>query len=59
MNENFSTLLQDTDGSVPSNNQSFLLGSALVFLNLSVMLFVGLYWMNPVVHEFISGKPLL
>ena len=59
MNENFSTLLQDTDGSVSSNNQSFLLGSALVFLNLSVMLFVGLYWMNPVVHEFISGKPLL
>ena len=59
MNENFSTLLQDTDGEVSSNNQSLLLGSALVFLNLSVMLFVGLYWMNPLVHEFISGRPLL
>ncbi len=42
-----------------SEKQSLIFGGALVFFNLSVMLFVGLYWMNPVMHQFISGRPLL
>ncbi len=42
-----------------SETQSLIFGGALVFFNLSVMLFVGLYWMNPVMHQFISGRPLL
>ena len=58
MNQNFQSLVQGIeDNSSPI--QPFLLGGALVFLNVFVMLFVGLYWMNPVMHEFISGRPLL
>ena len=47
------------EGDFYSETQSLILGGALVFFNLSVMLFVGLYWMNPVIHQFISGRPLL
>ena len=59
MNQNFQAIVQDNKEDNPSNDQTFLLGGALIFFNLSVMLFVGLYWMNPVMHEFISGRPLL
>ena len=59
MNQNFQAIVQETNGDNTSNDQTFLLGGALLFFNLFVMLFVGLYWMNPVMHEFISGRPLL
>ena len=59
MNQNFQAIVQESNEDNSSNDKSFLLGGALVFFNLSVMLFVGLYWMNPVMHEFISGRPLL
>ena len=59
MNQNFQAIVQETRDYNSSNDQTFLLGGALLFLNLFVMLFVGLYWMNPVMHEFISGRPLL
>ena len=59
MNQNFQAIVQESTEDNSSNDKSFLLGGALVFFNLSVMLFVGLYWMNPVMHEFISGRPLL
>ena len=59
MNQNFQALVQETTEENSSNEQTFLLGGALLFFNLFVMLFVGLYWMNPVMHEFISGRPLL
>ena len=59
MNQNFQSIVQETTEDNSSNEQSFLLGGALIFFNLFVMLFVGLYWMNPVMHEFISGRPLL
>jgi len=59
MNQNFQAIVQESTEDNSSNDKSFLLGGALVFFNLSVMLFVGLYWMNPVMHEFISGSPLL
>ncbi|WP_269613437.1 hypothetical protein [Prochlorococcus marinus] len=59
MNQNFQAILQKTTDDNTSNDQTFLLGGALIFFNLFVMLFVGLYWMNPVMHEFISGRPLL
>ena len=58
MNQNFQALVQENSENV-SNEQTLLISGALVVLNLSVMLFVGLYWMNPMMHEFISGKPLL
>ena len=59
MNQNFQAIVQESTEDNSSSDKSFLLGGALVFFNLSVMLFVGLYWMNPVMHEFISGRPLL
>jgi len=59
MNQNFQAFAQQTTEDNTSNDQTFLIGSALVFFNVFVMLFVGLYWMNPVMHEFISGRPLL
>ena len=59
MNQNFQAIIQETTEDNSSNDQTFLLGGALIFFNVFVMLFVGLYWMNPVMHEFISGRPLL
>ena len=59
MTQNFQAFVQDTEKNDTSNNQTFLLASALVTFNIFVMLFVGLYWMNPEMHEFISGRPLL
>ncbi len=59
MNQNFQAIVQDRSEDNSPSDQTFLLGGALVFFNLFVMLFVGLYWMNPVIHEFISGRPLL
>jgi len=59
MNQNFQAIVQETAEDNSSNNQTFLLSGALIFFNVFVMLFVGLYWMNPVMHEFISGRPLL
>ncbi len=59
MNQNFQAILQNTREDNTSNDQTFLLGGVLVVFNVFVMLFVGLYWMNPVMHEFISGRPLL
>ena len=59
MNKNFQAIFQGTREDNPFNDQTFLLGGALIFFNVFVMLFVGMYWMNPVMHEFISGRPLL
>tara|TARA_B100000579_G_C22147096_1_gene539219 strand:+ start:253 stop:432 length:180 start_codon:yes stop_codon:yes gene_type:complete len=59
MNQNLQAIAQETVEVNTSNDQTFLLGGALLIFNLFVMLFVGLYWMNPVMHEFISGRPLL
>tara|TARA_Y100001968_G_C19120454_1_gene601742 strand:- start:93 stop:269 length:177 start_codon:yes stop_codon:yes gene_type:complete len=58
MNQIFQALVQYPNEKT-SDIQTLMLGGALIFLNLFVMLFVGLYWMNPVMHEFISGRPLL
>ena len=59
MNQDFQAIVQETREDNLSNDQTFLLGGVLIFFNVFVMLFVGLYWMNPVMHEFISGRPLL
>ncbi|ABM76107.1 hypothetical protein DNJ72_06375 [Prochlorococcus marinus XMU1403] len=59
MNQNFQAIVQNTREDNTSNDQTFLLGGVLIVFNVFVMLFVGLYWMNPVMHEFISGRPLL
>ncbi len=59
MNQNFQAIVQNTTEDNTANDQTFLLGGALIFFNVFIMLLVGLYWMNPVMHEFISGRPLL
>ncbi len=59
MNQNFQAIVQSAREDNTSNDQTFLLGGVLIVFNVFVMLFVGLYWMNPVMHEFISGRPLL
>ena len=59
MNQNFQAIVQNRSEDNTSNDKTFLLSGALIFFNVSVMLFVGLYWMNPEMHEFISGRPLL
>ena len=59
MNQNFQAIVKETAEDNSSNEQTFLFGGALIIFNLFVMLFVGMYWMNPEIHEFISGRPLL
>jgi len=59
MNQNFQAIVQQSTEDNTSNDQTFLIGGAFVLFNVFVMLFVGLYWMNPVMHQFISGRPLL
>ena len=59
MNQNFQAIVQNTTEDNTTNEETFLLGGALIFFNVFIMLFVGLYWMTPVMHEFISGRPLL
>ena len=59
MNQNLQAIVQEIAKDNPSNDQTFLIGGVLIIFNVFVMLFVGLYWMNPVMHEFISGRPLL
>ena len=59
MNQNFQAIVQQTTEDNTSNDQTFFIGGALILFNVFVMLFVGLYWMNPEKHEYISGRPLL
>ena len=59
MNQNFQAIVQETSEDNSSSDQTFLLSGALIFFNVLVMSLVGMYWMNPVMHEFISGRPLL
>ena len=59
MKEEFQTLvLSDLDQFEPKNQQVVLMGGVLVLLNVVLMVFVGLYWTNPIMHQYISGKPL-
>tara|TARA_B100000579_G_scaffold266224_1_gene219581 strand:- start:446 stop:625 length:180 start_codon:yes stop_codon:yes gene_type:complete len=59
MNQNFQALVRESTEDNSSSDKTFLLGGALIFFNLCLMIFVSMYWMNPVMHEFISGQPLL
>ena len=59
MSKNNQAIFQQAIENDYSNDQTLLISGALIFFNVFVMLFVGLYWMNPLLHEFISGRPLL
>ncbi|KGG12198.1 hypothetical protein EV05_1403 [Prochlorococcus sp. MIT 0601] len=53
-----SLVVRSSDPLESANNQSLFVGSALVFFNLLLMFCLGFYWINPSVHQFISGRPL-
>ena len=59
MNQNFQAIVQDASKEKSTRQESVIFSGVLLAFNVSVMLFVGLYWMNPEMHEFISGRPLL
>ncbi len=59
MNQNLQAIVEETIKDNSSFDQTFFLGGALIIFNIVVMLMVGLYWMNPVIHQFFSGRPLL
>ncbi len=40
------------------HQHSLFMGTTLVVFNLILMSCVGFYWINPSVHEYISGNPL-
>jgi len=41
-----------------SNLQFLLISGSLIGINFGLMIFVGMYWLNPSFHVFIAGKPL-
>ena len=41
-----------------SKVQLFLMSDSLIGINLGLMIFVGMYWLNPSFHTFLTGKPL-
>ena len=47
--------LEDLD---PNNQQVMMMGAALIGFNLFLMISIGLYWTNPYIHQYFSGKPL-
>ena len=60
MKQQLQTLLSNTIQEIDSSwIESMMMGGFLVLLNLMLMLLVGLYWTNPAMHEYISGRPLL
>ncbi len=41
-----------------SGGQVMIMGGALIVFNALLMFCLSVYWINPVVHQYISGKPL-
>ena len=41
-----------------SDLQFLLISVSLIGINLSLMIFVGMYWLNSSFHAFLAGKPL-
>ena len=50
MNQNNQAIFQQAIEDDYSSNQTLLISGALIFFNVFLMLFVGLYWMNPLLH---------
>ncbi len=55
-------LINQTSDESPKNkdhNLQFVISSfTLLAINFGLMLFVGMYWLHPTFHTFITGKPL-
>ena len=49
---------QDVKQEENNASQHSLVEGAMVFFNIFLMVCVSLYWVNPEVHQYFSGKPL-
>ena len=59
MKEPSQSLLANIDEQGESNpNQTLIMGGTLVLINLFLMLSLGIYWINPSVQLYFSGRPL-
>ncbi|WP_320664756.1 hypothetical protein [Prochlorococcus sp. MIT 1223] len=59
MKDKINTLVaEQLDELEPSNQQVVMMGSILIGLNLLLMVCVSLYWTNPSIHQYLSGRPL-
>ena len=59
MNERGNAIIASELEELDSNGyQEMVMGTALVGLNLVLMVSVGLYWINPSIHHYFSGRPL-
>ena len=60
MRKDFQALLlnQFEEIKTSGNQHSIFMGGALILLNLFLMSCVGVYWTNPAIHQYISGRPL-
>ena len=42
----------------PKNQQVMMMSTILIGVNLVLMVSVGIYWTNPSIHQYLSGRPL-
>ena len=52
------TNLYKFDQTNQSNLEFLLISGSLIGINFGLMIFVGMYWLNPAFHTFLTGKPL-
>ncbi len=59
MKQDIGTLLNERVNTLASKDFEVLIaGALLIGFNLALMFCVYFYWMNPVVHQHLSGRPL-
>jgi len=46
-----------SDHTNQSKLQFLLISVSLIGINFGLMVFVGMYWLNPSFHTFLTGKP--
>jgi len=39
------------------NLQLLMIGGSLIGINFGLMIFVGMYWLDPSFHTYLTGKP--
>jgi len=53
-----SIVANELDQIEPTSFQVIIMGTIFVFINLFLMISISLYWINPSIHQYFSGKPL-
>ena len=49
---------KESDHPNQSKFQFLLISGSLIGINFGLMIFVGMYWLNPSFHSLLTGKPL-